>query len=142
MLGLDWYRFNKKCAGTIYAELAFVDPVGSAGHVVHYGAFGDMNHRSTIFHARVGLVRNLQKARQDPLRQTCVFASGWICGSHSAFRCVWGMKHRCTIFHARVGLVWIQQKSHRDTLRQTCVFASGGICGARSAFQCVRGVKH
>jgi hypothetical protein len=76
------------------------------------------------------------------LRWTCVFASGRICGSHIAFRCIQTVKYRCTIFHARLGPVQIWQKAHRDTLHWTCVFASGGICGSCSAFQCVRGVKH
>jgi hypothetical protein len=32
-----------------------------------------MKHRRTIFHASVGLVRILQKVRQDTLCQICVF---------------------------------------------------------------------
>jgi hypothetical protein len=40
-----------------------------------------------------------------------VFASGGICGSRSAFRCVWGTKCRCTIFCAWVWPVGIPQKN-------------------------------
>jgi hypothetical protein len=40
MLGWDWYGFDKKCVTTHYAELVLLHPVGSAGHVVHSGAFG------------------------------------------------------------------------------------------------------
>jgi hypothetical protein len=75
------------------------------------------------------------------LCQPCVFASGGICGSRSAFRCVRGVNCRCTIFHSRVVPVRIWQNPCLDTLRQTCVYASGGICGPRSAFRCLRGVK-
>jgi hypothetical protein len=48
----------------------------------------------TIFHARVEQVRIRQKVHRDTLRQTCVFPSGRIYGSHSAFWCVWCMKCR------------------------------------------------
>jgi hypothetical protein len=35
MLGSDWYGFNKKHAGTCYAELVFFHLVESVAHVVH-----------------------------------------------------------------------------------------------------------
>jgi hypothetical protein len=38
MLGWDWYGFNKMRARTSYAELVFLHPVGSVGHVVQSGA--------------------------------------------------------------------------------------------------------
>jgi hypothetical protein len=38
MLGWDWYGFDKKRAGTRYAELLFLHLVGSVGHIMHSGA--------------------------------------------------------------------------------------------------------
>jgi hypothetical protein len=73
---------------------------------------------------------------------TCVFASGEICGSCSAFRRIHGAKCDCTIFHTRVGLVQIRQNAHQDTLQRTCVFASGAICRSCSAFCCDWGIKY
>jgi hypothetical protein len=35
MLGWDQYGLDKKCTGTRYAKLVFLQPVGYAGHVVH-----------------------------------------------------------------------------------------------------------
>jgi hypothetical protein len=53
------------------------------------------------------------KARRDTLHQTCLFASDGICGSCSAFMCVWGVMQRRTILHAHVGLVRIPKKRDR-----------------------------
>jgi hypothetical protein len=38
-----------------------------------------------------------QKVHSDTLRRICVFATGGICGSRSAFRCVRAMKRQRTI---------------------------------------------
>jgi hypothetical protein len=37
---MDRYRFNKKRIGTCYAEHVFLDPGGSASHVVQTGVSG------------------------------------------------------------------------------------------------------
>jgi hypothetical protein len=49
MLGWDQYGFNKKRAGTCYTQLVFLHPVGSAGHVVHFGASGAQNVITLFF---------------------------------------------------------------------------------------------
>jgi hypothetical protein len=40
MLRWAWCGFQKKLARTRYVELRFLHPVGSVGHVVHYGVSG------------------------------------------------------------------------------------------------------
>jgi hypothetical protein len=57
-----------------------------------------VKHRRTIFDAWVGPIRIQQKVRRNTLRRICVFASGEICGSHSAFWCIWGAKHQPLFF--------------------------------------------
>jgi hypothetical protein len=100
-----------------------------------------VKHRCAVCNSRVGTVQIPQEACRDTLRQTCVFASGGICGSRSAFWWIREAKRRCPILHARVGRVQIPQKACRDTLCRTCVFASGGMCGSHSAFRWIRDAK-
>jgi hypothetical protein len=61
------------------------------------------------------------KACQDTLCQTCVFASGGIDASHTAFRCVRSMECRRTIFHAQVGPYRFHKK-HAETHYAELVF--------------------
>jgi hypothetical protein len=49
LLGWGQYRFDKKRAGTRYAELVFLHLVGSARHVVHFGLSGARNTIALIF---------------------------------------------------------------------------------------------
>jgi hypothetical protein len=43
------YRFYKMSVGTRYAEHVFLHPVGYAGHVVHFGASGELNGHALFF---------------------------------------------------------------------------------------------
>jgi hypothetical protein len=68
-------------------------------------------------------------ACQDTLLQTCVFTSGGICGSHSAFQCIWSTKHRHTIFHARLGSVWFPWNAHQTCYTKLVFFHPVGSAG-------------
>jgi hypothetical protein len=48
---LRWAQcsFHKKCTGTCDAELVFLLPVGSTGHVVHSGVSGPQNIDTLFF---------------------------------------------------------------------------------------------
>jgi hypothetical protein len=43
------YAVDKRCVRARYAELVFLHPLGSAGHVVHSGASGERNINALFF---------------------------------------------------------------------------------------------
>jgi hypothetical protein len=49
MLGWDWYGFDRKSAGVCYADLVFMHPLGSVGHIVHSGVFRARNMLALFF---------------------------------------------------------------------------------------------
>jgi hypothetical protein len=49
MLGWDQYGYDKKHAGTHYAKIVFLHPVGSMGRVEHSGASGMRNVDALFF---------------------------------------------------------------------------------------------
>jgi hypothetical protein len=104
---LRWARcdFQKKHTRTHYAELVFLHPVGYAGHVVHYSAFGLRNINALFFilrWAQCGLHKNRVRTRYTKL----VFLHQVGSAGHvvHSYVCV---QRRCTIFHAMVGAVQI-----------------------------------
>jgi hypothetical protein len=86
---LEWLvQMAQNASLDTYTELVFLDSVGSAGHVLHWRCIRGMKRQHTIFHARIGLVQFPQNAHQETLRRPCVFTSGGIYGSLSAFWCI------------------------------------------------------
>jgi hypothetical protein len=49
MFRWDWFGFDKNRIGTRYTDIVFFHPVGSAGHVVHFGASGTRNVIALFF---------------------------------------------------------------------------------------------
>jgi hypothetical protein len=48
MLQGDRYEFDKKCFRTCYAELVFLQAIGSVGHVLHSGV-SEARNANTLF---------------------------------------------------------------------------------------------
>jgi hypothetical protein len=106
----------------------FLHPLRSAGHGVHFSAFGAQNIDTLFF--ILGWARCVStKSMLGHVTSNLYFCIGRICGSCGAFRCILGVKRRCAIFHARVGPVQFQEKAHWGTLRRTCVFHQVGSTG-------------
>jgi hypothetical protein len=101
------YRFYKMSVGTRYAEHVFLHPVGYAGHVVHFGASGELNGHA-LFSCSVGTSTDCTKRASGHVMPNLYFVSYGTYRSCSAFRCVPATKCRRTIFHARVGPVQIR----------------------------------
>jgi hypothetical protein len=88
MLGWARSSIQKKHVKTHYAELVFLHLVGYAAPVVTSGA----SLRETSMHYFLcsgGPGLDTSKSRSRHIMPTCVSTSGWIGGSHSAFRCIW-----------------------------------------------------
>jgi hypothetical protein len=99
ILRWDQYGFDKKRIGRCYTELVFLHPIGYAGHVAHSGTSGhETSTHYFSFSGETSTDATIMAPRHVTLN--CVFASGGICGSRSAFWCVRVAKCRCTIFHA------------------------------------------
>jgi hypothetical protein len=103
MLRRDRYVFHKNRAGTRHAEHVILHPVESEAHVVHSSASGARNVDALFFILGWDRYGFDKKGVETNYVELLFFASSWICGSRSPFRCIRGMKHRRTIFHAQVG---------------------------------------
>jgi hypothetical protein len=76
MLGWDRYGLDKKRAGTRYAELVFLHPVGSTGHVVHSGACrGELS--THYFSCPSGTGTDTTKSVLGPVMSSLRFCIRW-----------------------------------------------------------------
>jgi hypothetical protein len=85
MLKWDRYGFEKKRAGTRYTSLHLG---GSAGHIVHSGAFEVRNVDALFIMLGLACCSFHKKRSGTHYVELVFFASCGICESHSSFRCV------------------------------------------------------
>jgi hypothetical protein len=72
--------------------------------------------------------RDSTKMCPHKLRQNCVFSSGGMYRSRSAFWCVQGVKYRCTIFHAQVGRSgFLEKRARRLYAKLVCLQPVGSV---------------
>jgi hypothetical protein len=105
MLRLARWDFQKNRAGTRYAELVFLHPVGYAGYVVHSGASRACNVDALFVMLGQDWYDSTKSALGYVTPNMC-FCILWDLRSCIAFWCIWGVKRRRTNFHAQVVPVW------------------------------------
>jgi hypothetical protein len=76
MLRWAHYGFHKRYAGTYYAELVFLHPVGSTGHVVHSDASGH-ERLMHYFSCLGGTGIDLTKSRLGHVTSNLCFYMQW-----------------------------------------------------------------
>jgi hypothetical protein len=137
MLRWDRYGFYKKRDGTHYAKLVFLYPVGSAGHIVHSGAFGARNVDALFFTPGWDRYGFNKKAPWQRTLYFC-FCIRWDPG-HIVHSTTSGVRNVITLFFILGSDRYrFYKKARRDALRRSCIFTSVGICGSHSAFQCIQ----
>jgi hypothetical protein len=138
MLGWARHDFHKKCAGSHYAELVFLHPVGSAGHVVHSCAIGVRNVIALFFLLRWDRY-GFDKKHAGTHYAKLVFSNLMESMGHVVHSDASRARNVDALFFilgwARCGF---HKKACQEMLCQTCVFAYGSICGSCSAFRCVK----
>jgi hypothetical protein len=126
MLGWDRYGFYKKHVGTCYAELVFLHPVRSAGHVMHSAHLGRATSEHYFSCSSSYGTYSTKSTTGRGILNLC-FCIQWDLRAWRAFY-MSGAQNVDALFFSLVGPVWIPQKAHWDTLHQTFVIASGGFC--------------
>jgi hypothetical protein len=77
MQGWDRYAFDKMHVGTCYAELVFLHPVGSAGHVMRSGGSGSRNVDAPFFMLRWDRYKSTKTAQEHVMPNLC-FCIWWV----------------------------------------------------------------
>jgi hypothetical protein len=110
---------STKNTGARYTELVLLHPMGSTGHVVHFGGPGARNV-DTLFSCSGRTVMDSTKSTLRHVTLNLYFYFQRICESRSALWYIRGMKHRCTVIRTWVGPVRIPQKVMGHVMPKLC----------------------
>jgi hypothetical protein len=137
MLGWDMYGLQKKHAGTHYAELVILHPVGSVCHKVHSSVSGVRNIDALLFMLvwdRYGFHQKRLRTHYAELEFLHpVGSTGHVVHP--------GRETSMHYFSCSGGTGTDFTKSVPRHVTLNMCFSSGRIYGSRSSFQCDRGVK-
>jgi hypothetical protein len=140
LLEWDRYGFHKKRAGSRYAKLVFLHPVGCVGHVVHSGA-STTRYIDALFFMLGWNRYGSHKKRVGTRYAKHVFFNPVGSVGNIVLSSAFGAQNFDALFFM---LRWDQSGFYKNRARHVMpnlCLASGGIFGSRSAFRCVRDAK-
>jgi hypothetical protein len=119
----------------------FLQPLGSASHVVHFSSSGAQNVDAPFFMLWWDRYGFYDKRARTCCTELVFFHPVRSCGSRTAFQCIRRGETSTHCFSCSGGPDAVSIKSTPGHVRPNMCFASSGICRSLSAFWCIRDVK-
>jgi hypothetical protein len=141
MLGWDRYGFDKKHIVTPNAELVFLHPVVSPGHIVHFGASGARNIDALYFMLRCDWC-DFHKKRVGQVTSNLCFCIRWDMWVTYCIQVHPRREISMHYFSCSCGTGTNFVKSALGHVTLNLCFAFSRISGSRSALRCIQGANH